>query len=84
MQKYSCLYINTMVIKDRIWKQFRGILFFVFLFYSTYFGTIFLITPILPLFFVIPKYARCVTDVIIWWWKIYFVVSISDMTCTSN
>ncbi|XP_053401840.1 lysocardiolipin acyltransferase 1-like isoform X2 [Mercenaria mercenaria] len=55
------------------WRCFRGVSFAFLVFYSTYFGTIFLLTPFLPLFFVAPVFTRNITDKIIWCWKLYLV-----------
>lgn len=58
---------------EKYWRSFRGISFVFLIFYSTYFGTIFLLTPFLPLFFVSPVFTRNITDKIIWCWKLYCV-----------
>ena len=57
-----------------MWGYFRGIGFAFLVFYSSYFGTIFLLTPILPFIYIAPKQAKAVLDAIITLWKIYFTV----------
>ena len=59
----------------KMWGYLRGIGFTFLLFFSSYFGTIFLLTPILPLVVVVPKLAKYVIDAIICLWKVYLVVS---------
>ncbi|XP_045182485.1 lysocardiolipin acyltransferase 1-like [Mercenaria mercenaria] len=58
---------------DYYWQCFRGVSFVFLIFFSTYFGTIFILTPFLPLYFVAPVFARSITDKIIWCWKLYCV-----------
>ncbi|KAL4238498.1 Lysocardiolipin acyltransferase 1 [Mactra antiquata] len=64
------------MLQDHIKKClrcFRGVSFVFLVFFSTYFGSIFLITPALPLFFIAPVFARSVCDKFIWCWKLYCV-----------
>lgn len=56
-----------------MWGYVRGLGFAFLLFYSSYFGTIFLLTPILPFVFVVPQQAKAVIDIIIHLWKVYLV-----------
>ncbi|WAR19254.1 LCLT1-like protein [Mya arenaria] len=62
-----------MELPVKIWGPFRGISFVFLIMFSTYFGTIFLITPFLPLFFVSPRVGRTATVLLIWFWKVYCV-----------
>lgn len=67
---------------------FKGVLFSFLMLYSSTFGAIFLLIPLIPLIFFQPKVGRQMMDQMIWIWQIYAVVrmfsllSLIRWTCT--
>lgn len=58
---------------------FKGVLFSFLMLYSSTFGAIFLLIPLIPLIFFQPKVGRQMMDQMIWIWQIYAVVRIFSL-----